>query len=324
MNLETLSRLFGDEIQDPEEGQSYPFLPFTLLISLETFSLFTQSIPSSNLGFVSRSDHTLTLSLGKRDITIAQSPSLLTSNISTGTTGAVLWKVSPLVASWFSQPSNIFFEERLLRQDSTVLELGTGVAGIVALGLGPRVGKFIATDQRYVLKTLRENVESNRLGPAKLHAGKSTSSERALRMPALNIDVLELDWEITAISSLPRSNPALTDLRLVIGCDCIYNEALVEPFVTTCVELCQLNKLDERSESRYSDDEESHGGSGDNGRGTLCLIAQQLRSNDVFETWLKAFHVRFHVWRLTDDVLGKELGEDSGFVVHVGVLRKKE
>ena len=31
--------------------------------------------------------------------------------------------------------------------------------------------------------------------------------------------------------------------------------------------------------------------------------------------------VRFRVWRLGDEVLGEGLGEGTGMVVHVGVLR---
>lgn len=55
----------------------------------------------------------------------------------------------------------------------------------------------------------------------------------------------------------------------------------------------------------------------------LCIVAQQLRSDMVFEAWLKAFHELFKVWRMPDDLLCDGMKEGSGFVVHVGVLRKE-
>ena len=55
---------------------------------------------------------------------------------------------------------------------------------------------------------------------------------------------------------------------------------------------------------------------------TLGIIAQQLRSDMVFEAWLKAFHNFFKVWRIPDDLLIDGLKEGSGFVVHAGILRR--
>lgn len=89
---------------------------------------------------------------------------------------------------------------------------------------------------------------------------------------------------------------------MVVACDCIYNEALIEPLNSTCTALCKLRKEDETP--------------------TLCLIAQQLRSPDVFEAWLKSFAGKFEVWQVPGAMLGEGLGEGSGFVVHVGVVKK--
>lgn len=89
---------------------------------------------------------------------------------------------------------------------------------------------------------------------------------------------------------------------MVVACDCIYNEALIEPLNSTCAALCKLRKEDETP--------------------TLCLIAQQLRSPDVFEAWLKSFARKFDVWQVPGEMLGEGLGEGSGFVVHVGVVKK--
>ena len=58
------------------------------MICLEFFLLFSQSIPSQNLGFVDSKATSLELSIGGRDLTIHQSPTILSSNRDGGTTGA--------------------------------------------------------------------------------------------------------------------------------------------------------------------------------------------------------------------------------------------
>ena len=52
------------------------------------------------------------------------------------------------------------------------------------------------------------------------------------------------------------------------------------------------------------------------------MIAQQLRSNEVFEASLVAFRERFRVWRVSDEWLTGALKGGGGFVVHFGVLRE--
>ena len=81
----------------------------------------------------------------------------------------------------------------------------------------------------------------------------------------------------------------------------------MKPLVTTCAEACKLRLLD---------------GNGDDGGRppTVCIVAQQLRDPDVFGTWMEAFWGRFRTWRVGGE-LAREMGEGSGFVVHVGVLR---
>lgn len=88
---------------------------------------------------------------------------------------------------------------------------------------------------------------------------------------------------------------------LIVACDCIYNEALIEPLNGTCAALCRLREDKEKP--------------------TLCLIAQQLRSPDVFEAWLKSFHEKFEVWQVPDRLLDEGLREGSGFIVHLGIVR---
>lgn len=176
-----------------------------------------------------------------------------------------------------------------------MLELGTGVSGIVALTLAPRVAHYIATDQDYVLKLLRSNITTNIPVVFPTSSKKQAKGKTAKKTTEQDrVQVSELDWETSDVSHM---NP----VDLIVACDCIYNEALVEPLNSTCAAICRLNA--------------------DAAEPTLCLIAQQLRSPDVFEAWLKSFHRLFHVWQVPDKMLDEGLREGSGFVVHVGVVR---
>jgi hypothetical protein len=210
-------------------------------------------------------------------------------------TPTVVWKVTPLFASWISSPKNFLFTSTLLSPTSTILELGAGVSGIVALALGPKVAKYTTTDQAYVLKLLRQNIVENLdvVLPQKKSAKKSNKKQTQADE---RIAATELDWETSDTSHL-------APVDLVIACDCIYNEALIEPLNSTCAAICNLRK-EEGAE-----------------KPTLCLIAQQLRSPNVFEAWLKSFHEKFEVWQVPDKLLDEGLREGSGFVVHVGVVR---
>ena len=112
------------------------------------------------------------------------------------------------------------------------------------------------------------------------------------------IRTASLDWEKDDVANWEA-------VDLVIACDCIYNDALIEPLNSTAAAICKLRAADADQP-------------------TLVVVAQQLRSHEVFEAWLKSFARRFEVWQVPDGVVGEGLGEGSGFVVHVGVLRKGE
>ena len=295
MALQRLISTLGEEINDPEE---------------ETFLLFSQNLPSQNLGFVDAKATSLDITISGTDFNIIQSPGLLSSNRTEGTTGAVVWKITPLFAEWIALEENVLFQSSILDRQSTVLELGCGVSGIVAIASSPRVGKYVATDQDYVFKWLKPNIQNNVPNPKnskklKQH-GKITDSKAISN----NILIMSLDWESSSVSDLPKmigfnSTDNVQGINAVIACDCIYNEALIEPMVRTCAEICQLPNASSL------------------GKATVCIVAQQIRSDVVFEAWLSAFHKIFRIWRVPDDLLIKGLREGSGFVVHVGILREK-
>ncbi|KAJ8071632.1 hypothetical protein OCU04_001952 [Sclerotinia nivalis] len=298
----------GPEVEDPEE---------------EAFLLFSQTIPSQNLGFVDSKATEIDLTINGRDLTIYQSPTILSSNRDGGTTGAVIWKITPLFAKWISSPSNPLLQHEVITPESVVLELGCGISGLIALTLSPLLQTYILTDQPYILKLLSQNLTSNSSTPSNTTNSKSktrksktpsSTSTSTHQPPSTNkIIPLTLDWETDVVSSSLTCSETTTSFDTIIACDCIYNDALIPPFVQTCVDLCRL-----RSSSSSSSSEDGNPSKNP----TLCIIAQQLRSPDVFESWLKEFSKYFRVWRVQEGGIQEcGLGEDSGFVVHVGILR---
>ncbi|KAF2275634.1 uncharacterized protein EI97DRAFT_419981 [Westerdykella ornata] len=294
--MDHLQTILGKPVTDPEE---------------EAFVVFSQHGPShQSLGFIDSKAAAIELSVAGRDLTIHHSRGLLTSDRKQGTTGAVVWKVTPLFADWIAS-SNFLSAAGYLSTETVALELGAGVAGIVALTLAPSISRYIATDQHYVLRILKQNISDNLPNNATTSAKRASS--RTKRSQPLNqpnlpcIETFEWDWEWDA-SSLPPllhqgRDTANVGVDLVITCDTVYNDALIEPLNNTCANICRLRSADPHR------------------RPTLCLVAQQLRSPEVFESWLKSFHSLFHVWRVPDKLLTPPLRENSGFTVHVGILR---
>lgn len=122
--------------------------------------------------------------------------------------------------------------------------------------------------------------------------------------PSSNIVFQELDWETDSASSLPHT------YDLVIACDCIYNDALVPPFVSTLADICALRREAIAAAAEHEPL-----------RPTIVVIGQQRRSSEVFEDWLIAFHKHFRTWRVPDELLSEGLKTGSGYLIHVGVLR---
>ncbi|KAI0544187.1 hypothetical protein F4679DRAFT_565893 [Xylaria curta] len=294
MALSSLFDHLGPEIEDPEE---------------ETFLLFSQEIPSQNLGFVDSQATTIDLTIGGKDYTIHQSPTIL--NRPGSTTGAVIWKITPLVASWLGSHDNILWKTGALSSSSSILELGCGISGLVGLVLSPLVSRYILTDQIYVARLVEKNLEENLVSQKqrasssqKRNKGKSSSSSSSSTTNPVNLRFATLDWELDEVTSSLTGSQDITSFSAVIACDCIYNETLIEPLVQTCADACGL---------RTNNHEEA--------APALCIVAQQLRDPEIFEGWIKAFSRRFRVWRVPEEALSKELRANTGFVVHIGVLK---
>ncbi|KAK9325512.1 hypothetical protein V1517DRAFT_314354 [Lipomyces orientalis] len=101
---------------------------------------------------------------------INQSLELLNSQHEKSTTGAVLWKISPLLAEWVLTPGtvfhNLFFGHRECGIGPDIIEIGAGISGILTCAFSIPLfagdnGSYIATDQSHILPVLKKNIESN-------------------------------------------------------------------------------------------------------------------------------------------------------------------
>jgi len=237
----------------------------------------------------------------------------------------VVWKITPLFAEWIASPENLLFETSRLSETSAVLELGCGISAIVGLVLGPRVARYVLTDQPYVARFIEQNLEENKALmalPRKASTtvrkarkpGRATTTTRVGESHPGNVAFRALDWEADEITPALTGSPDQRDFDAVIACDCIYNEALIQPLVQACVDACQLRGWP---------------GAGAVGAAaaipqqppTVCIVAQQLRDPDIFASWLQCFGRHFTTWRVPDAALSPGLRSGSGFVIHVGVLK---
>ena len=246
------------------------------------------------LGMHSANATTITLSIPPFTLSLTQSPSLLRSNAAQGTTGAVLWSITPHLACYLLSTKNPFAP--LLTPTATILELGCGVAAVLASTLGTRVGAYYQSDLGSMTKLAAQNLAANL--PA------SPRRKPANYRPP-NVSTIEVDWENTDLPSHPSLRSLNRPLDIVIASDCVYNEGLVPAFVDTLEAAGKLHR---------EEGEEEEGK-------TLILVAQETRSPDVMECFLTTFMERFVVYRVPDESLSEDLKGDRGYVLHVGVLR---
>jgi hypothetical protein len=185
-------------------------------------------------------DHSLDVTVGQHDFAVSQSPALLQSSRAEGTTGAVLWRSSLHLAQWLLQPEPLTAAD-LLKTGNTAVELGAGSAGITTVILAKCLVKgdrVLATDTGPSLKLLQQNVNAH---VDVLSRGRPSSEQRsAPKADLAEIAIASLNWEHDDAASLLTSHGVLNGSDLVLSCDCIYNYALIRPFLDTCKELCLI------------------------------------------------------------------------------------
>lgn len=225
----------------------------------------------------------------------------------------VLWKITPLFASYISSPSGPILPLLSSEDSPSVLELGCGISPLTGLSLAPHVAHYILSDQPYVQRLVSLNIAENPPNPPPRRTkGKAADRRHQDSGSSSKVVFTPLDWETDSVT--PSLSPT-GHFDLVIACDCVYNDALVRPLVQTCADACRLK--DELASRRCEEGEGQREGT----TPCVCIVAQQLRSDDVFELWITEFHRLFRVWRFPDLLLPEGLRPDDGFVIHAGVLR---
>jgi predicted nicotinamide N-methyase len=261
--------------------------------------LFSQEVPSNNLGFVDSKADAIEVEIAGSDYVIRQSPTLLNSRRAEGTTGAVLWKVTPLIAAWLGSKPAILAD--FLHSNAVIVELGCGVSGLIGLVLCRSVKRYVLTDQEYVMKYLRANIAANSTTIEVSTSGSNRKGGEKGETKGDNLTALALDWENDSAEILKTVIPENSSIDVVLVCDCVYNEYLIDPLVQTCVDVCRLVASAAAT--------------------TVVLVAQQLRSDTVTEQFLEALMKEFDVWRVPNEAISTNLGSKSGYVVHLAILR---
>lgn len=219
----------------------------------------------------------------------------------------MLWEITPLFAEWLGSRDSVLFSSGLLTAESAVLELGCGISALTGLVVGPLVSTYVLTDQPYVSRLVERNLSENLPGtPSRPSNGKKKSKRLGTPANPTNLRFTPLDWEADQPTPSLTGSPDAKSFDAVIACDCIYNEALIQPLVQTFAAACDLRTADLAADAS---------------RPCVCIVAQQLRNPEVFEAWLESFRAAFRVWRVPDSMLPVKLRSGSGFVIHLGVLR---
>lgn len=234
-----------------------------------------------------------------------------------------MWKISVPLAEALLE--SLQKENPIITPESSVLELGSGIAGLLAVSVGVNVKKWVCTDIETMLKGLRENIRDNlpeswteardgvfEQGTSKKRViakkrGKSSgASEQGIAFSSKRIEVGCLNWETDDIEHHPSltENGRFLPLDLLVCSDCVYNYDLIPPLVSVLVAASQQSYRA--------------------GKLPKALVVLEVRSEDVLETWLKEFHTYFHCGRLRIELLGQGWESNGGEtgVAFLGVLRE--
>lgn len=204
------------------------------IIYEHVYDLYTNHKPrdDQHLGYINKSKTTINISCADNDLTIKQSLTSLSSNTQASSTGFVCWQTSSFLVDWIlTDPKCPFYKSFAEKQDLSILEMGAGVSGVAVSLLGPRVKNYVASDQKHILKLLKENFSNN--VPTNKFSSETISTDNSNKAHP-KIDIIEYDWEhpVQGLSNYNNVNDRVPDM--LIACDTIYNEFLIQPFLDAC------------------------------------------------------------------------------------------
>ncbi|ODV98577.1 hypothetical protein PACTADRAFT_1046 [Pachysolen tannophilus NRRL Y-2460] len=243
------------------------------------FQIYSESgavFENRGLGFISK-DVFVQIELHNGDELIIEQSITCLSGKESSSTGFAAWKVSPLFAEWLLYHKNQPFQALFSQIDSkNILELGSGVSGILASTIGKKCNHFIATDQRHILKLLKKNILNN------VDHFKSTTIDKNITNNSSNQNVVEFDWENLEQGIYNTHHLALENsIDLILACDTIYNEYLIPFFINSVAKLATEN--------------------------TIILIAIHLRDCEIVESFLKSSLPIFDCYNVKNEFLTSDL-----------------
>ncbi|KAL9092048.1 MAG: hypothetical protein Q9159_001047 [Coniocarpon cinnabarinum] len=254
-NVPDYTRMFvpdvGEEVQDAAEGSALNLLHSAkradaTLRCTEVFDITCNAKSNHGLGMIDSKAQSIEVTVAGHDYTLQQSLGILQSNRSGGTTGGAIWQASVHVADWLASSRNPLASPQFAQHiaGSSAIELGCGICPLLALAMRGQVARYIATDQEYILPHFQQNLTNNTTdaNPMRKHA----TASKKLSHDATTIETLALDWEIHDVARQLRqhlnASTAPVKISLILACDCVFNEYLVQPFVQTCLTICDLQR----------------------------------------------------------------------------------
>lgn len=160
------------------------------------------------------------------------------SLLQTESTGGVVWQTTSRMIHAIRDKTHPL---HLKLSGRSVIELGCGT-GALALTVNDITARWVASDQHSLMKLAQKNLEG-----------------------CENVELCEFDWE------LHDWNTPVDPTGIVVGCDLIYNEYLINPLVASLRSIFDATGISE------------------------ALIANQLRDPDVLSAALTQFCRNFHV-----------------------------
>ncbi|KAG7195822.1 uncharacterized protein KQ657_002207 [Scheffersomyces spartinae] len=301
------------------------------LIYEHVFDLYTERAPPEHLrlGYIDRQSDSIEITLRKAEISFNIKQSLSELAAKGSTTGFVVWKTSQCLLDWILTTTEcplygIFSH----KSDAIVYELGSGIAGILAAALGPRCLRYVATDQKHLLKLLKSNFICNvqstkytsstldqesansakgfRKGKQNPGSKRSTVSITSRQQDPVsnvdestnrfsNIDFIEYDWEypqkgLDQLKSLYPGEVGFLPPDFIFAVDTIYNEYLIPYFITAAKQLMDPNH-------------------------TVLVVGMQLRDESILEIFLQELkNQKMSVYLIPFSMLSEDL--QKGYVIY--------
>ncbi|ODV63609.1 S-adenosylmethionine-dependent methyltransferase ASCRUDRAFT_26514, partial [Ascoidea rubescens DSM 1968] len=285
-------------------------------VSDHVFELYSKNMEKrqNNLGFVSSNEKDLKDEILQKmefSFEIKQSLTNLSSNTDSSTTGYVMWQLTPFFLKWLLYSKHPFHDlifehyheyRRNNKKELVIVELGSGISGISATILLNFCDRYIATDQHNLLKLMRENIISNcHLNSINFNSKTIGHQKNNQSHNHVTIESIEFDWEepldgIYELNEVMALEQETSYSSLIIACDTIYNEYLMEHFINAMAAIHRNN--DERKVVDVG-----------------ALVAMQLRDNCIVQMFLeRLLEAQFDVFHLPEELLSDEL--QNGFSIY--------